>query len=420
MVTEDTDLDWYLFLGVDPDADTKTIRKAYLRAIRHHHPDVAGPEGEATTVLVNEAWRILGDPARRASYDLSRRHARPSPEPEPQPEAEPQPEPQAERPPDPQAQPQPDGSRPRPAPSGAPDGGAMPTWPTPGQDAIPEVIVPAQSRLVATPLHAALAVGAGWLVWALVPSWLGERWSVVLLAALPLLALSALADARRVRPARAGVVRALARLLLLAVLPALVWRAGPAGTGWPGILRGVATLALGACAVLAARRFSWKVRDALSARTPGVGGYPVDSARVFEQNPPEVDDATVRVLRGLRGVRGVRLFHNVWGRDASLGVDHVAVCSDRVAFVCVIPAGCPDPSGWARGAVLAATRARYGLAGGCAARTWIVVEGDRDALGKVRGASVVDPAALGGELRAYLGEGAVKRPVLYSVWEMCV
>lgn len=55
-------------LGVRPGADPDTVREAYLRLARRHHPDVVG--GDAARMrAVNEAWATLGDPGRRARYD---------------------------------------------------------------------------------------------------------------------------------------------------------------------------------------------------------------------------------------------------------------------------------------------------------------------------------------------------------------
>ena len=59
----------YDVLGVDPTAGAAAVRQAYLTLARLHHPDRAG--GDAATMrAVNEAWTVLGDPARRARYDL--------------------------------------------------------------------------------------------------------------------------------------------------------------------------------------------------------------------------------------------------------------------------------------------------------------------------------------------------------------
>ncbi len=61
-------------LGVGPSADEVTLHKAYVALARRHHPD--RPGGDAPRMQeINEAWATLGDPARRARYDLALRAA---------------------------------------------------------------------------------------------------------------------------------------------------------------------------------------------------------------------------------------------------------------------------------------------------------------------------------------------------------
>ncbi len=68
----------YEVLGVAPDAPAHVIREAYRELARRHHPDrVAAADGpasaspEAGMAQINEAYRVLGDPGRRAVYDRS-------------------------------------------------------------------------------------------------------------------------------------------------------------------------------------------------------------------------------------------------------------------------------------------------------------------------------------------------------------
>jgi hypothetical protein len=63
----------YDVLGVAPDASASTIRAAYRRAARDHHPDRAGEQSSARMAAINDAWQVLGDPSRRAEYDLGLR-----------------------------------------------------------------------------------------------------------------------------------------------------------------------------------------------------------------------------------------------------------------------------------------------------------------------------------------------------------
>jgi curved DNA-binding protein CbpA len=61
-------MDHYETLGVRRDATAAEIRRAYRRLARRFHPDVV-PSAGADMAAVNEAWRTLGDPGRRAAYD---------------------------------------------------------------------------------------------------------------------------------------------------------------------------------------------------------------------------------------------------------------------------------------------------------------------------------------------------------------
>lgn len=67
----------YDVLGVANDASPETIRTAYRRLAREHHPDQRGGSaassaaGGRTMPEVNEAYRVLHDPGRRALYDRS-------------------------------------------------------------------------------------------------------------------------------------------------------------------------------------------------------------------------------------------------------------------------------------------------------------------------------------------------------------
>jgi curved DNA-binding protein CbpA len=73
---------YYEILGVDPNADSKTIRQAYLRASLRHHPDKNPDnveESKALFIEVGQAYENLSDPALRAKYDREiRSGARPT------------------------------------------------------------------------------------------------------------------------------------------------------------------------------------------------------------------------------------------------------------------------------------------------------------------------------------------------------
>lgn len=70
----------YAVLGVTEGADPDTVRRAYLDQARRLHPDrwIDASVDERIDVerkmqAVNEAWRVLGNPARRLAYDVERR-----------------------------------------------------------------------------------------------------------------------------------------------------------------------------------------------------------------------------------------------------------------------------------------------------------------------------------------------------------
>lgn len=63
--------DHYAALGVAPDADTATIRVAYLDVMRAHHPDrrPGDTDAIARVLQANAAWEVLRDAGRRERYD---------------------------------------------------------------------------------------------------------------------------------------------------------------------------------------------------------------------------------------------------------------------------------------------------------------------------------------------------------------
>jgi curved DNA-binding protein CbpA len=70
---DDPGFDAYKTLQVDSEADPEVIQAAYRRLAQKWHPDIAGgPEAEDRMVAINRAWEILGEPARRATYDKER------------------------------------------------------------------------------------------------------------------------------------------------------------------------------------------------------------------------------------------------------------------------------------------------------------------------------------------------------------
>jgi curved DNA-binding protein CbpA len=68
-----TSHDYYAILQVHPQADREVISAAYRRLAAKYHPDVsASPDTAEKMKLLNEAYEVLSDPARRAAYDRSR------------------------------------------------------------------------------------------------------------------------------------------------------------------------------------------------------------------------------------------------------------------------------------------------------------------------------------------------------------
>lgn len=68
----------YDTLGVERSASDERIRAAYRDLARRYHPDRQGGSaaGGDRMPAVNEAYRVLSDPARRAMYDASLRGGR--------------------------------------------------------------------------------------------------------------------------------------------------------------------------------------------------------------------------------------------------------------------------------------------------------------------------------------------------------
>ncbi len=64
-------LDYYRLLGIPPDADQHRIRSAYRSLAKRCHPDTNHGSDAAAELFrqINNAYRILSDPARRARYD---------------------------------------------------------------------------------------------------------------------------------------------------------------------------------------------------------------------------------------------------------------------------------------------------------------------------------------------------------------
>ncbi|HEU0050763.1 MAG TPA: molecular chaperone DnaJ [Patescibacteria group bacterium] len=60
--------DYYKILGVEKNASEEDIKKAYRRLAHEHHPDKNGGD-EKKFKDINEAYQVLGDKQKRATYD---------------------------------------------------------------------------------------------------------------------------------------------------------------------------------------------------------------------------------------------------------------------------------------------------------------------------------------------------------------
>jgi len=63
--------DYYEVLGVPRTASEDDIKKSFRKLARQYHPDVAKDKkvAEAKFKEINEAYEVLGDPAKRKKYD---------------------------------------------------------------------------------------------------------------------------------------------------------------------------------------------------------------------------------------------------------------------------------------------------------------------------------------------------------------
>ncbi len=66
--------DYYAILEIAPDADLTVIKSQYRKLVRQYHPDIASDKetAHARMQLILEAYNILSDVEKRATYDRSR------------------------------------------------------------------------------------------------------------------------------------------------------------------------------------------------------------------------------------------------------------------------------------------------------------------------------------------------------------
>jgi curved DNA-binding protein CbpA len=64
--------DYYAILEVSPTSTTAEIKRSYRRLARLHHPDLNAQALDTHIKRLNEAYEILRDPVKRATYDEQR------------------------------------------------------------------------------------------------------------------------------------------------------------------------------------------------------------------------------------------------------------------------------------------------------------------------------------------------------------
>ncbi len=68
--------DYYAILGIRPEAEADTIKKAFRARAKEVHPDTSGDEGTARFLALKEAYEVLSSKDTRESYDLTYRASR--------------------------------------------------------------------------------------------------------------------------------------------------------------------------------------------------------------------------------------------------------------------------------------------------------------------------------------------------------
>jgi curved DNA-binding protein CbpA len=69
-MTKDETPDFYEILQISPTAEPETVHKVYRLLAQRCHPDNKETGNEAQFRQLSEAYRVLGDPERRAQYDV--------------------------------------------------------------------------------------------------------------------------------------------------------------------------------------------------------------------------------------------------------------------------------------------------------------------------------------------------------------
>ena len=64
-----SDADYYSVLAVAGDATHLEIKAAFREQVKLHHPDTAGAASHEQMVVINDAYKVLGDERLRHAYD---------------------------------------------------------------------------------------------------------------------------------------------------------------------------------------------------------------------------------------------------------------------------------------------------------------------------------------------------------------
>ena len=69
-------VDYYEVLQISPNADSETVHRIYRVHAQRFHPDNLDTGNAEKFRLISDAYQVLSDPQRRASYDREHREAR--------------------------------------------------------------------------------------------------------------------------------------------------------------------------------------------------------------------------------------------------------------------------------------------------------------------------------------------------------
>src|SRR5262245_11051173 len=69
---ENVSLDYYEVLQISPNAEPDTVHRVYRLLAQRFHPDNQSTGDSERFRILTEAYQVLGDPERRAQYDVHR------------------------------------------------------------------------------------------------------------------------------------------------------------------------------------------------------------------------------------------------------------------------------------------------------------------------------------------------------------